>query len=299
VHFSLVLYFLLFESQKSLNFPPDQVFDTFAIMVASPPIVLTVAGFDPSSGAGITADIKTAAALGCYAVATITAMTVQSTTGVRQVMPVSPQFLTDSLDELMRDVKVSAVHLGMLGCGEVALRVSRFLQEYRPPNIVLDPVLKSSSGASLFEEAGIEVLIQTLLPLADVITPNLDEAAALTGLEARNTEQMRQAAERLHQLGAKAVVVTGGHLERALDLLSIKGKGVQTFEAEKINSDNTHGTGCAFSTAIACHLARGRDLPDAVESAKAYVREAIRSSYSIGSGAGPINHASGGMNRAG
>jgi len=267
------------------------------IMAEAPPIVLTIAGFDPSSGAGVTADIKTIAALGCHGVATITALTVQSTAGVRRVQPVDPQLLKDSLDELMRDVKVSAVHIGMLGSAEIAEQVAAFLKRYRPPNIVVDPVLKSSSGASLLGRGGSKILIQKLLPMANVITPNVDEAAAITGLEVRNPKQMEQAARRLHEMGAKAVVVTGGHLDRALDLLSIDGVGVQTFEAERINSPNTHGTGCAFSTAIACHLALGQSLPNAVQPAKAYVLQAIRDSYSIGIGPGPINHMTGNKNR--
>jgi len=266
-------------------------------MAEAPPIVLTIAGFDPSSGAGVTADIKTIAALGCYGVATITALTVQSTAGVRRVQPADPQLLKDSLDELMRDVKVSAVHIGMLGCGEIAEQVAGFLAHYRPPNVVLDPVLRSTSGASLLDQAGSKILIQNLLPMANVITPNVDEASAITDLGVRNPEQMEQAARRLHEMGAKAVVVTGGHLDRAVDLLSIDREGVRNFEAERVDSPNTHGTGCAFSTAIACHLALGQSLPNAVQLAKAYVLQAIRDSYSIGTGPGPINHITGNKNR--
>jgi hydroxymethylpyrimidine/phosphomethylpyrimidine kinase len=259
-------------------------------MPQTPPIVLTIAGFDPSSGAGVTADIKTIAAHGCYGISAITAMTVQSTAGVRRVTPIDPQVLADTLDELMRDGKVSAVHIGMLGSGKLAERVADFLESARLKNVVLDPVLKSSSGTELLDRNGVEVLIQRLLPLADVLTPNVDEAAALTGIEVKNPVQMEAAATRLHEMGARAVVVTGGHLDQAVDVLSVKGELVQRYPADRIDSPNTHGTGCAFSTAIACQLALGQPLRVAVGLAKAYVSAAIKDSYSIGRGPGPVNH---------
>jgi hydroxymethylpyrimidine/phosphomethylpyrimidine kinase len=259
-------------------------------MPESPPIVLTIAGFDPSSGAGITADIKTIAAHGCYGISAITAMTIQSTAGVRRVVPTDPQVLADTFDELLRDGKVSAVHIGMLGSGKVAERVADFLKRARLKNVVLDPVLRSSSGTDLLDRAGIEVLTERLLLLSDVVTPNIDEAATLTGMEVKNPAQMEAAAVRLHEMGAKAVVVTGGHLDQAIDALSVKGEEVQTYPGNRVNSPNTHGTGCAFSTAIACQLALGQPLPLAVGLAKAYVSAAIKNSYSIGRGPGPVNH---------
>lgn len=259
-------------------------------MPESPPIVLTIAGFDPSSGAGVTADIKTIAAHGCYGISAITAMTVQSPAGVRRVVPTDHQVLADTLDELVRDGKVSAVHIGMLGSGKVAERVADFLKVAGLKNVVLDPVLQSSSGTDLVDEAGLKVLIQRLLILSDVVTPNVDEAAALTGMEVKNPAQMKAAALRLHEMGAKAVVVTGGHLDQAIDVLSVKDERVQTYPGDRIDSANTHGTGCAFSTAIACQLALGQPLTIAVGLAKAYVSDAIKHSYSIGSGPGSVNH---------
>lgn len=259
-------------------------------MPDAPPIVLSIAGFDPSSGAGVTADIKTIAALGCYGVSAITALTVQSTAGVRRVAAVDPELLTDSLQELSRDVKVSAVHIGMLGSGGNAVRVAEFLEKAQFANVVLDPVLKSSSGAALLDDDGVQVLIRRLLPLADVVTPNVDEAAALTGVEVGSLDQMKLAADALLTMGARTVIVTGGHLDRAVDLLATEGQPFKIFGADRLPSPNTHGTGCAFSTAIACHLALGRDLSSAVLLAKAYVLSAIRNSYSIGRGTGPINH---------
>jgi len=260
-------------------------------MSQAPPIVLTIAGFDPSSGAGVTADIKTIAAHGCYGVSAITALTVQSTAGVREVVPAGPKLLALTLEELWRDVKVSAVHIGMLGNGDVVSKVADFLEEVRGlRNVVLDPVLKSSSGAALLDQRGRELMMERLLALADVITPNIDEAAELTGLEVKNPAQMELAACRLHEMGAKAVVVTGGHLDQAVDVLSVKHGEVQTYRDERVDSPNTHGTGCAFSTAVACQLALGQFLPMAVLLAKAYVLAAIKNSYSIGNGPGPVNH---------
>jgi hydroxymethylpyrimidine/phosphomethylpyrimidine kinase len=259
-------------------------------MPQTPPVVLTIAGFDPSSGAGVTADVKTIAAHGCYGVAAITALTVQSTVGVRKVVPSDPNLLTETLQELASDSQVSAVHIGMLGSGEVAVKVAEFLESTKLPNIVLDTVLSSTSETRLLDQEGIRVLCERLLPLATVITPNLAESTALTGIEISEVAEMKQAASRLHEMGAKGVVITGGHLEKAIDLLSLKDSYVQSFRSDKLDTPNTHGTGCAFSTAIACQLALDRPLSTAVLLAKAYVTDAISSGYAIGKGAGPVNH---------
>lgn len=264
--------------------------DRVAVMGISPPVVLTIAGFDPSSGAGITADIKTVAAHGCYGVSAITALTVQSTKGVRRVEPVSPKLLRDSLDALTEDVKVSAVHIGMLGTADVAGEVAKFLAKNKLPHVVLDTVLASTSGARLLDEAGRKVLTEKLLAFTTIITPNAQEASALTGLEVTSVEDMKLAAERLRQIGAENVVVTGGHLEVATDVLSLSNGEIQKFRSERIDSDFTHGTGCAFSSSIACHLAQGRPVPEAVLLAKAYVTAAISNGYPIGEGISPLNH---------
>jgi hydroxymethylpyrimidine/phosphomethylpyrimidine kinase len=272
------------------DFARGAVSDRFPTMSQSPPVVLTIAGFDPSSGAGITADIKTIAAHGCYGIAAITTMTVQSTGGVRQVSPVDPRLLTDTLDELTSEVRVSAVHIGMLGSGDIASRVARFLEKSKPPNVVLDPILKSSSGACLLDDAGVRILKEKLLSLTTVITPNVYEATALTGVRIENVDDMKLAAQRLQEMGAQGVVVTGGHLERAIELLSLKGQYVQIFKSDLLPSNNTHGTGCAFSTSIACRLAQERSLSAAVLLAKSYVTAAIANGYPIGKGVGPVNH---------
>jgi hydroxymethylpyrimidine/phosphomethylpyrimidine kinase len=262
-------------------------------MVPSPPVVLTIAGFDPSSGAGVTADVKTIAAHGCYGVGCITALTVQSTAGVRRVETISPETVTDTLEELRSDLEISAVHIGMLGSGKVVRAVSAFLEKAGLGNIVLDPVIKSSSGRDLIDAAGARFLVERLLPLATVITPNVDEAADLTGLSVSNLEQMRLAATRLHAMGAASVVITGGHLEKAIDLLSFtsrRGAEQEVFKSDRLKSNSTHGTGCAFATAMACHLARGRGLPEAVLLAKAYVAAAIVNAHPLGRGVGPVHH---------
>ena len=267
-------------------------------MALTPPIVLTIAGFDPSSGAGITADIKTIAAHECYGVSCITALTVQSTQGVRRVEGVDPKIIVETLGELISDLAVDAVHIGMLGNGPVVEVVADFLEQTFPgraglPHVVLDPILKSSSGADLLDAAGTRLLIKKLIPLAEVVTPNLDEASVLTGKAVTNLDQMREAAARLHALGAANVVVTGGHLEKAIDLLSFatgRGQEQEVFKADRQRSNSTHGTGCAFATALACHLAHGRGLPEAVLLSKVYVSAAIANAYPLGHGVGPLNH---------
>jgi len=266
-------------------------------MAEKPPVVLTIAGFDPSSGAGVTADIKTIAAHGCYGVACITALTVQSTAGVRRMEPLDPALVTETLEELASDIPIAAVHIGMLGAGKVVKAVAEFLGR-RPgkaklPNVVLDPILKSSSGADLLDAAGTRLLIEKLIPLADVITPNMEEAAVLTGLKVTDLDEMRAAVAKLHQMGSAAVVITGGHLEKATDLLSFttkRGVEEEVFKAERQRSNSTHGTGCAFATAMSCHLALDRGLAEAALLAKTFVTAAIAAGHPLGHGTGPVHH---------
>jgi hydroxymethylpyrimidine/phosphomethylpyrimidine kinase len=277
-------------------------------MTDKPPVVLTIAGFDPSSGAGVTADIKTIAAHACYGIACISAMTVQTTAGVKRVEPTDPALVTDTLQELAADFEIAAVHIGMLGSGKVVKAVADFLSgqgskrkpttgdiagKGRYPNVVLDPVLKSSSGADLLDNAGTRLLIERLIPLCDVVTPNVDEATALTDIKIKDLDEMRLAAARLHQMGASGVVVTGGHLDKAIDLLSYttkRGTEQEVFKAERQRSTSTHGTGCAFATAMACHLALDRGLAEATLLAKTYVAAAIANGQALGKGTGPVHH---------
>ena len=261
-------------------------------MSQSPPVVLTIAGFDPSSGAGVTADIKTIAAHGCYGLACITALTVQSTQGVLRVEAISPRMIADTLETLAADFEITAVHVGMLANAEAARMVVDFQRKRKLP-LVLDPVLKASSGANLLDDAGKQVLQHELLTLATVTTPNLDEASTMTGLPVTNHLEIKAAAAKLHEMGAAAVVVTGGHLQPAVDLLSFQANGKreqEEFRAEHQSSRSTHGTGCAFSTALACNLALGKTLPEAVMLAKAYVTVAIAQGQALGRGIGPVNH---------
>jgi hydroxymethylpyrimidine/phosphomethylpyrimidine kinase len=275
-------------------------------MAEQPPVVLTIAGFDPSSGAGVTADIKTIAAHACYGVACTTAMTVQSTAGVKRVEPIDPVLVADTLQELSSDVQIAAVHIGMLGNGKVAKAVADFLYGTtsrtksgsggpgsRLPNIVLDPILRSSSGTDLLDALGTRVMIERLIPLADVVTPNVDEAAAITGAKVQELEEMKAAAAKLHQMGASNVVITGGHLDKAIDLLSFtteSGVEQEIFKAERQRSNCTHGTGCAFATSMACHLALNRGLAEATLLAKTYVSAAIANGHPLGKGTGPVHH---------
>lgn len=265
----------------------------------APPVVLSIAGYDPSSGAGVTADVKTAAALGCYAVTCITATTVQSSQGVFAVQSLPPELVTGTLHALAEDLAIAAVRIGMLGSGQVAEAVVDFLESARLPNIVLDPVIRSSSGAALLDDAGLGLVRARLLQLSDVITPNIDEAAVLAGSEPITSgaswdlafPRVRQVAAALHALGTKAVVITGGHLDPANDYLSYNGGLEQVVvPGERIASRSTHGTGCAFAMALACGLAHGKDLPQAVRAAKDYVKRAIASAYPLGKGTGPVNH---------
>jgi hydroxymethylpyrimidine/phosphomethylpyrimidine kinase len=276
-------------------------------MAEKPLVVLSIAGFDPSSGAGVTADIKTVAAHGGYGVACITAITVQSTAGVKRIEALDPALVGDILEELATDLDISAVRIGMLGSGKVAKAVADFLSSPSPgrggrlshsgkarlPNIVLDPILKSSSGADLLDSSGTRLLIERLLPLADVVTPNVDEAAAITGLKVRDLDEMKAACAKLHEMGSPAVVITGGHLDKAVDLLSFatkRGIEQEVFKAERQRSNSTHGTGCAFATAMACHLALDRGLAEAALLAKTYVTAAITYGQPLGRGIGPVHH---------
>ena len=267
------------------------------------PVVLSIAGLDPASGAGITADVKTAATLGCYAVTCATALTVQSTQGVYGVEPVGPELVRQTLSRLASDFTIAAVRIGMLGSGGVAAVVADFLSQTKPPNIVLDPVLRSSSGAELVDAAGFVVIRSRLLPLCDVITPNVDEAAELAGVGAqaisfaeswdRALPHLRRLAAELHLLGCRGVVITGGHLRETNDYLSVAdGSRIreQVFPGVHLESPATHGTGCAFATALACGLARGHNLAEALQGAKDFVLTAMAAAYPLGKGVGPMNH---------
>ena len=269
------------------------------VALPSRPVALTIAGFDPGSGAGITADLKTFSAHGIYGVACISAMTVQSTLGVRAVEPLPAMLVRQTLECLAEDVSLSGVKIGMLGSSAVVCEVSSFLTAQAGTiareRIVLDPVLRSTSGTALIDRDGLRVIREELLLRVGWITPNVDELNLLAG-GSSGREQVPAAAARLQamaaQLGNDALnlVVTGGHLDRPDDfLLTASGEG-SWLAGEKIVTNATHGTGCAFSSALLCGLISGRSPREAAAAAKAYVTGALRSAYPVGKGKGPMNH---------
>lgn len=258
-------------------------------VAGAPPVILSIAGFDPSAGAGIAADLKTFAAHNCYGVAAVTAITVQSTKGVGSVQATPGELLRAQLEQLCADVTPAGVKIGMLATRANVEVVAELLERKKFPHVVLDPVLRASSGFELLEPRALKELSRRLFKLATVITPNLDEAAALAGLEVRNGDGMRAAAQKLVELGARAVVITGGHLEKPVDLL-YDGKEFVPFGSDRVRSESTHGSGCTFAAALAANLVLGKQLPDAVMLAKAYVTQAIQKGYAIGKGPGPLNH---------
>jgi hydroxymethylpyrimidine/phosphomethylpyrimidine kinase len=253
------------------------------------PVVLTVAGFDPSGGAGVLADLKTFAAHNCYGVAAITALTVQNSQGVASVQPVDPSHLRDTLLSLIDDGRVKAMKIGML-CNQATAEVIYEVLEMNPDlPAVLDPVVRSSSDFELLDARGVDFIRHVLMPRVTVLTPNLAEAALLAGMPVENVDGMKAAARKLVEMGARAVVVTGGHLEKAIDVY-LEGTKIESFVGDRVKPENTHGTGCTFSSAVAANLALGRQLRDGVVLAKAFVVEAIRKAFPVGPGRVPLNH---------
>jgi hydroxymethylpyrimidine/phosphomethylpyrimidine kinase len=264
------------------------------------PVALTIAGFDPGSGAGVTADLKTFAAHGIYGVACISALTVQSTLGVRAVEPLSASLVQQTLECLAEDVSLSGVKIGMLGSSPVAGEVVSFLTAQSTmvlrDRIVLDPVLRSTSGTPLNDVNGIRIIREQLLHRVGWITPNTQELAILIGEDSIGREQVPASAVRLKEMAARSgnrelnVVVTGGHLGRPDDFLLTAAGDQVWLPGERIDTNSTHGTGCAFSSALLCEVISGLEPSDAVAAAKAYVTEALRSAYPVGKGKGPMNH---------
>nr|7R8Y_A Chain A, Phosphomethylpyrimidine Kinase [synthetic construct]7R8Y_B Chain B, Phosphomethylpyrimidine Kinase [synthetic construct] len=255
------------------------------------PVALTIAGSDSGGGAGIQADLKTFSALGVYGMSVITAVTAQNTLGVQGVHDIPPELVAAQIDAVFEDLRVDAVKTGMLSNAEIVEAVAEALRRYGVRPLVVDPVMVAKSGDPLLAPDAVEALKERLFPLATIITPNLPEAEVLLGRPIRTEEEMEEAARRLLALGPKAVLLKGGHLEgeEAVDLLA-DGEGIHRFSAPRVQTRNTHGTGCTLSAAIAAHLARGHDLPEAVREAKAYLTGAIKAAPSIGHGHGPVNH---------
>jgi hydroxymethylpyrimidine/phosphomethylpyrimidine kinase len=257
--------------------------------VVIPPILLTIAGFDPSCGAGVGADLKTFAAHGCYGIAAITSLTVQNTQGVETVHNTPASELREQLEILVKDCEIAAVKIGMLGNRGNAAVVAEFLDAHKFAHIVHDPVMKSSSGSELLDAAGIKFVASELLKRATVITPNLPEAEILTGLTIKDVADMEAAARKIAELGAQAVIVKGGHMDKAIDVL-FDGTDMHPLGGDKVKLENTHGTGCTFASAITAQLAAGRSLLEATTLAKAYVMKAIEKAYPVGKGRLPVDH---------
>ncbi len=252
--------------------------------------VLTIAGSDSSGGAGIQADIKTITVHKMYAMSAITALTAQNTTGVYDIMEASDKFVAEQLDCIFTDIFPDAVKIGMVSNATIIKTIANKLKEYKAKNIVIDPVMVSTSGFKLISQDAIDALTNILLPLGDVITPNIPESEVLCGFEIKNKNDMHRAAECIYSKYKVAVLVKGGHLVNdATDLLYQNGKD-NWFVSEMIDNPNTHGTGCTLSSAIACELANGHTLEDSIRLAKEYLTGALKEMMNLGSGAGPLDH---------
>lgn len=261
------------------------------IWVRMRPVSLTIAGSDPSGGAGIQADLKTFHQLGVYGASVTTLVTVQNTVRVSRVEILAPELVAEQILAVLEDVPPAAAKTGALGSEAVVQSVARSLlrAENKFP-LVVDPVMISKHGAPLMDEAARVALREILLPRAALVTPNLQEAAALAQMDVRNVAEMREAARRIAVLGPAAVLVKGGHLEgEAVDILYCRGAYTE-FSAARLETRHTHGTGCTYSAAITALLARGADLENAVRAAKGFITEAIRTAPGLGRGHGPVNH---------
>lgn len=258
------------------------------------PRVLSIAGSDSGGGAGIQADLKTFAALGCYGMTAITALTAQNTLGVRAIHGVPPEMLRHQIDAVVEDIGLDAVKIGMLHAPDIVQTVAEAIDRHALRNVVLDPVMVATSGAVLIDNPAIAVLVRELFSRAAVVTPNLDEASLLVGRPLDSEHAMEAAAQELLAMGAPAVLLKGGHLagEVVRDLLVMQNGEVHWMRAPRIHSANTHGTGCTLSSAIAAHLALGASLLEAVQAARAYVRAALEAGARVrtGAGSGPLNH---------
>lgn len=252
--------------------------------------VLTIAGSDSSGGAGIQADIKTMTMNGVYAMSVITAMTAQNTTGVRAIEESTPDFLKQQMDAVFEDIFPDAVKIGMVASGELIRVISDRLRYYSARNIVVDPVMVASAGSSLMKQDAVQTLVAELLPIADLVTPNIPEAQVLAGMIIHTQENMITAAKQIGESYRCAVLLKGGHsVNDANDLLYANGELVW-FEGKRIDNPNTHGTGCTLSSAIASNLAKGFTLAQSVKRAKDYISEALAAQLDLGKGSGPMKH---------
>ncbi|WP_195263478.1 bifunctional hydroxymethylpyrimidine kinase/phosphomethylpyrimidine kinase [Clostridium sp. 1001275B_160808_H3] len=251
---------------------------------------LTIAGSDSSGGAGIQADLKTFSAIGTYGMSVITAITAQNTQGVFMVEDLSKDIIRKQIEVVMDDIEPKAIKIGMVSSPEIINEIVEVLEKYDTKYLVVDPVMISKSGYNLLKPEAKDALIQKLIPKAYIITPNILEAEELTGMKIYIVEDMREAGEKILTFGPKFVLMKGGHLEgEAVDILI--GRNVfKVYKSERLNRKNTHGTGCTLSSAITAHLALGYDIEKSVELSKEYITEAIKNSFDIGKGVGPVHH---------
>jgi hydroxymethylpyrimidine/phosphomethylpyrimidine kinase len=256
----------------------------------SVPRALTIAGSDSGGGAGIQADLKTFSAFRVFGMSAITAVTAQNSLGVHGVHALPPDFVARQIDAVLGDFGADAVKLGMLASAPIIRAVADRLRHHRVERLVVDPVMAAKSGDPLLEPDGRDALLAEILPLALVVTPNLHEASVLAAMPVETPAEMEEAARRIHARGARAVLVKGGHLKTDATDVLWDGRAVTRFDAPRLDSTNTHGTGCTFAAAIAAGLARDRSLPEAIRAAKAYVRRAIEEGFQPGHGVGVLRH---------
>ena len=252
--------------------------------------VLTIAGSDSGAGAGIQADLKTFAALGVYGTSAITAITAQNTVGVTEIFALSPKLVAAQIDAVIGDIGAHALKTGMLANAGIIAIVAEKIREHRLKNFVIDPVMVAKSGDVLLRREAIAALRSALIPLATVVTPNIPEAEELTGIRLTGAKETQQAARRIIDMGARSVVIKGGHLKGPATDLFFDGKTFRELRSPRIRTRHTHGTGCTFSAAIAAYLARGEEVPEAVSRAKKFITQAIRQGFAVGTGHGPTHH---------
>lgn len=252
---------------------------------------LTIAGSDSSGGAGVQADIKTITMNGVYAMSAITALTAQNTTGVYDIAEVTPVFLKKQLDCVFTDIPPDAVKVGMVSSKALINTIAERLNFYKASNVVIDPVMVSTSGSKLIKDEAVDSLISELIPISSLLTPNIPEAEILSGIKIKGSEEMLEAAEKISNSFGCSVLLKGGHsIKDANDLFYEKGKG-KWIAGKRINNPNTHGTGCTLSSAIAANLAKGFEMEEAIKRAKTYLSEALSAMLDLGKGSGPMNHA--------
>ena len=256
------------------------------------PVALTIAGSDSGGGAGIQADIKAMQANGVFAASVITAITAQNTVAVTDAMDLPISIIESQIDAVFSDITISATKTGMLSSVDIIKSVARKIREHDAQPLVVDPVMISKSGFSLLKDDAIDVLVKEMLPLATVCTPNAHEAARMVGFDLLSEEDARRAAEKIHGMGPKAVLVKGGHLDAEEDAVDVlfDGEGFHIFRTPRIDTQHTHGTGCTYAATIAANLAKSLSIPEAVEEAKIYVTQAIRHGLPLGNGHGPTDH---------